>query len=456
MITQALMDLMIKKYDNYKVYIHNLANFDGIFLIKILTKLGYCKPIIHNDKIISITFYWKDYVIHFRDSKQLLIASLAKLGISFGVETLKTVFPYTFVNEDNLDYVGEVPEIKFFDNISYDGYNTYSSNFNNKVWSIKDETIKYCNIDYITLFQIILKFNELIFKMFNLNIHKYPTLSSLAFAIFRSNFMEAGIIPQISGQIEKDIRLSYTGGACDMYIPEGVSLFAYDVNSLYPSVMLNSLMPIGNPTYFEGNIRAIDQNAFGFFYCEITAPDNLVHPILQTHVKTNNGIRTMAPLGSWTGMIFSNEMDNAMKLGYKFNILWGYTFKSDYVFKEFVSNLYNLRLQYPKSNPLNYIAKLLLNSVYGRFGMVDSFLNVDIMDITTFKKFEKDFAEDIFNIIELDDKIMVVHRSAKKDLDTLLDNASETHNISIPIASAITAFARIHIREVKRIGMNLY
>lgn len=147
--------------------------------------------------------------------------------------------------------------------------------------------------------------------------------------------MKAGTIPQISGQIEKDIRMSYTGGACDMYIPsneEGIDLFAYDVNSLYPSVMLNSLMPIGHPTYFEGDIRAVDQNAFGFFFCEITAPDNLEHPILQTHVKTNNGIRTMAPLGSWTGMIFSNEMDNAVKLGYKFQILWGYSFKSDYIF----------------------------------------------------------------------------------------------------------------------------
>lgn len=141
MIMSALMDLMIKKYDNYKVYIHNLANFDGIFLIKILTKLGNCKPIIHNGKIISITFYWKDYVIHFRDSQQLLIASLANLGVSFGVVTLKTVFPYSFVNENNLKYLGEVPEIRFFDNISYDGYNTYSNNFINKLWSIKDETI---------------------------------------------------------------------------------------------------------------------------------------------------------------------------------------------------------------------------------------------------------------------------------------------------------------------------
>jgi DNA polymerase type B, organellar and viral len=60
-----------------------------------------------------------------------------------------------------------------------------------------------------------------------------------------------------------------------MYIPfneEGTELFTYDVNSLYPSVMLNSLMPIGHPMYFKGDIRKIEPNAFRFFFCNIIAP----------------------------------------------------------------------------------------------------------------------------------------------------------------------------------------
>lgn len=133
MMIQAITDLMIKKYDNYKLYLHNFANFDGIFLLKILAPLAQCKPIIHHDKIISIQCNYKGYVFHFRDSQQLLLGSLAKLSKSFGVETLKTVFPYSFVNENNLDYIGEVLEINYFDNISYDGYNTYSNIFINKV-----------------------------------------------------------------------------------------------------------------------------------------------------------------------------------------------------------------------------------------------------------------------------------------------------------------------------------
>jgi hypothetical protein len=30
----------------------------------------------------------------------------------------------------------------------------------------------------------------MIFELFNINIHKYPTLSSLAFAIYRSHFLK--------------------------------------------------------------------------------------------------------------------------------------------------------------------------------------------------------------------------------------------------------------------------
>jgi hypothetical protein len=140
----------------------------------------------------------------------------------------------------------------------------------------------------------------MIFSHFGKNIHHYPTLPSLAFAIFKSNFYPENIIPHLKGKIAADIRSGYTGGAVDMYIPKsnpGVKIKCYDVNSLYPSQMESKMLPIGVPTFFEGNILKFDKNAFGFFYCRIIAPDDILHPILQTHVKTANGIRTLAPIG---------------------------------------------------------------------------------------------------------------------------------------------------------------
>jgi hypothetical protein len=47
----------------------------------------------------------------------------------------------------------------------------------------KSDLLKYNEMDCIVLVQILNKFSELIFKLFKVNIHKYPTASSLAFAI---------------------------------------------------------------------------------------------------------------------------------------------------------------------------------------------------------------------------------------------------------------------------------
>lgn len=219
-----------------------------------------------------------------------------------------------------------MPYLCYFINVSIDYYKEYYKDYfdclgmidSDKLWSFKKEAIKYCELDCITLYQILIKFNNLIFETFNININKYPTLSSLAFAIFRSKYLNESKIAMLSGDIFNFIKESYTGGAVDMYLPNGENLYAYDVNSLYPYIMANSPMPVDTPIYFEGNILDQDPNAFGFFRVKVINNSNLIHPIIQTHIKTKGGIRTIAPLGTWEMVIFSEELKNAIKYGYKF------------------------------------------------------------------------------------------------------------------------------------------
>lgn len=451
MIISCIKEIMIKKYDNYKVYIQNLSGFDANFLLKIMVNLGEIKPIIIENKIISINFKMNGYIVTFKDSQQMLNVSLRELAKSFKVDTQKSIFPYSFVNENNLDYIGQIPDFKYFNGISSIDYNCYIENYN--IWNLRDETIRYCEIDCKSLFEVLVKFNELIFDKFKINIHRYPTLSSLAFAIFRSNYLQNSEIPQLSGQIANEIREGYTGGAVDMYIPfneDGENIYAYDVNSLYPFIMFDKAMPVAKPIYFEGNIREQDDNAFGFFYCNIKTPDNLEHPIIQTHIKTEDGIRTMAPLGNWSDMIFSEEMDNAVKYGYKFEILWGYKFKREFIFKDYVDTLYQLRQNYTKSSPLNYTAKLLLNSLYGRFGMDDNFSIIEIIDSNEkFEEFENKVLDGSLEWLELGDKILIKYKTHQNQVNTALDGYKETHNVNVAIASAITAYARIHMTQFK-------
>jgi len=382
MIINCIKDLMIRKYDNYKIYIHNLSGFDANFLLKILANLGIIKPVIHHDKIISINFKYNGYEVTFRDSQQLLIGSLRSLAFAFSVEVLKYIFPYSFVNENRLKYNGHVPEFKYFDKVSKKDYQDYLNSFSGKTWNLEAETIKYCVMDCISLHQVMIKFSEMIFNLFEIDINKYPTLSSLAFAIFRTKFMPENTIPQLSGQIANDIRGSYTGGAVDMYIPKspkGKKVYVYDVNSLYPYIMNSKLMPIGEPTHFYGDVRKVDPNAFGFFYCKIKAPNNLLHPIIKTHVKTDAGIRTIAPLGNWTDWMFSKEIENAKLFNYTFEIMKGYIFDKANIFKDYVDFLFSMRRNYPSTDPRNYIAKILMNSLYGRFGMDDNFNKIKIL-----------------------------------------------------------------------------
>nr|YP_009487294.1 hypothetical protein [Russula lepida]AWB36196.1 hypothetical protein [Russula lepida] len=458
MILDCLKSLFIRKYDGYKIYIHNMAKFDIIFLLKYIVKVAIVHPVIHNSRIISLHVNCGekgDYQIQFKDSYLLLLSSLAKLTRGFGVDTLKSVFPYLFVKKNNLDYIGEVPDFKYFDNkITLNEYNEYKNNFNWS-WNLRKEVLKYCEIDCVSLYQLIFKFSDLIFSQFGKNIHHYPTLPSLAFAIFRSNFMENENIPQITGKIADDIRSGYTGGAVDVYIPKppkNRKIKCYDVNSLYPSVMFKNFMPIGFPTYFEGDIRIENPEAFGFFYCKIKAPDNIKHPIIQTHVKINGIVRTIAPIGEWTDMLFSMEMDNAQKYGYKFEILWGYTFEKAIIFGEYVNFLYTLRNEYPKSHPLNFIAKILLNSLYGRFGMDDNFPNIQLIHKNYLTDFENKFFDQIEEKIDLGEHMLVFYKNIDKSRE---DNSD--HNISIPIAAAITAYARIHMSQFKNNPkINLY
>jgi len=451
LLKNVLDDLV--EFNNYTVYFHNFAKFDSYFLLKYLVELGNIDPIIHNSKLISLTFTYnyqenKILKLKFNDSYLLLPSSLKNLSKSFNINNPKGIFPFGL---NNLNYKGQVPNFKYFNNISQEEYNKYQNLFKNKIWSFKEESIKYCQLDCISLYQILIKFNKLIFDKFKLNIINYPTTPSLAFKIYRSQFLPKDLINMLTGDIEIDIRKSYTGGAVDMYLPtnnQEDKIYTYDVNSLYPFVMKTYDMPIGNPTYFEGNILKYEPNAFGFFNCKIEAPNNLEHPIIQTHLKTKNGIRTVAPLGTWSGMLFSEELKNAIKFGYKFNIIDGYLFKKQNIFKDYINILYKMRLDYPKSDPMNYIAKLLLNSLYGRFGMNNNFMINEVYhenDIIKNKILEK--TNNIQNIIELGEYNII--QSQNDNLDNRLDNGSITHNINIAIASAITAYARIHMSQFK-------
>jgi hypothetical protein len=453
------------------VFAHNFASFDGVFILKHLIPFGIVEPLYFNGKLITIKLKitiegdHTGKTIIFKDSFLLLPVSLRKLALIYNCTEIKGIFPFLL---SNILYSGTFPRFEYFTDVNIDTYLINSQEYSNKIWNFKEEAIKYCKLDCLILHEILIKFNELIFNEFKVNVHKVLTLPSLAMRIFKSLFMPIDSIFQLHGGIEKDIRQSYTGGAVDVYIPhnrltpwltnekvEYETLYYYDVNGLYPTVMSQQYMPVGKPIVFEGEITKINPQAFGFFYCEITSPQYLDHPILQRRIKTSNGIRTIAGLGTWTDWIFSEEMYNAIKFGYTFKIIKGYEFIKGELFGDYVNKMYNLRQEYSKKHPMNLIAKLLNNSLYGKFGMKDEITKFEILDNVTPE--DKAYIEsiinlhksDILDLIELDNYTMIIF----KDIANIsFNDKTEIYHgteVNIAIASAITAYARVYMSQFK-------
>ena len=110
---------------------------------------------------------------------------------SFNVPLSKTIFPYTFTNINNLYYEGPVPESIYFDNkkVTLDQYEGYKASFKG-VWNLREELTKYCENDCRVLYLVIDEFSKLILNKFNIDIHKFPTLSSIAYNIFKANYLK--------------------------------------------------------------------------------------------------------------------------------------------------------------------------------------------------------------------------------------------------------------------------
>lgn len=69
MLTSCIKSLLTRKYNNYRIYLHNFSNFDGIFLFNVLSMLSdNLYPIINDGKLVDwkLTFAQDKYKIFFR------------------------------------------------------------------------------------------------------------------------------------------------------------------------------------------------------------------------------------------------------------------------------------------------------------------------------------------------------------------------------------------------------
>jgi hypothetical protein len=124
-VLEMINELLRPKYNKTHFYCHNLSGYDVVFILKILCEhndSSYDKytinSIIRDDKIIKITISKDNRSFSITDSYCMLNSSLDSLSKSFGVDCLKSIFPYKFSIESNLFYKGNTPDKQYYNNIS--------------------------------------------------------------------------------------------------------------------------------------------------------------------------------------------------------------------------------------------------------------------------------------------------------------------------------------------------
>lgn len=329
------------------VYFHNLA-FDGVFIIDFLLKHGYMwvkenpgykeftSLISRMGKFYSITVVFDTgYRIEFRDSYKKLPMSVATIAKAFNLHYQKLEIDYNKSRP-----IGYIPT---------------------------EHERRYQRNDVAIIAQALeIQFQEKMSKL-TVGADSLATYKRMVGKHFTRRF------PILSPEIDSEVRKAYRGGftytnprfARRIVGPGSV----YDVNSLYPSVMRSCLLPYGEPVYREG----APSGDYPLHISSITftaklKPNHI--PCIQ--IKKNlsfNPTEYISEIKEPTTVNATNVDLELWQKHYDINILsWNGTFEfkgSHGFFDKYVDHF--MEIKKTATGGLRQIAKLHLNSLYGKF-----------------------------------------------------------------------------------------
>ena len=212
------------------------------------------------------------------------------------------------------------------------------------------------------------------------------TIASSSLDTWRRAFMVGNLTKEQhtlkDDTIKEFIHKAYYGDRTEVF-KKGVlkNMNYYDVNSLYPSEMLKELP---NPNSVFKPLSFSSDNIIkymGVSECLVYVPISLNYPVLPYRHKITN--KLIFPTGTIKGDWNHNELNYAITKGCKIlniynQVCYKYTFTP---FKDYVTTLYNQRLEFKKDkNPMELVVKLLMNSLYGKFAQSKR-MNTVIKDI---------------------------------------------------------------------------
>lgn len=341
----------ISQLGNAHYYFHNLA-FDGSFIVDYLLKHGYrhiqgrtkqpgtfTSLISRTGKWYSVTVILDNGVrVEFRDSLKKLPMSVAAVAKTFRLPESKGELDY-HANRP----VGYVPTAEELDYLRRD-------------------------VDIVARAMRV----TLASGMTSLTVGA-DSLKEYKRVITPKAFERA--FPVLAGTVDDDIRAAYRGG-WTYANPETQGRLVghgsvYDVNSLYPSVMYSEPMPYGEPVFFEGPPKPDDEYPLYVVALTFTAklkPGKL--PLIQ--VKRNPFFRGTEYLTEVSEPVTLSVTSIDLEMWqdhYDMNVLaWegGWRFKAAQgAFNNYIDKWMKVKAE--SKGGARFIAKLHLNSLYGKF-----------------------------------------------------------------------------------------
>jgi hypothetical protein len=324
---KGLLSFCFEHYQGKRIFAHFGGRFDFLFFIDEALKQGWQieNLITRGTPILTFELVRGEERITFCDSSALLPFGLKRLCENFKVEHPK----------QDIDY--------------------------SKITKITPKLLKYLEHDCKGLYEVLEKFYSwpLIAKA-----GPATTLAGQALRVFRTMMKEE--IPALNKRVDRYVRASYFGGRTEIFKPifesESEEITCYDVNSLYPFQMWSHDMPVR----FLHFTDEYDPYNPGFYDCRVEVPESEYVPALGI---LHEG-KYVFPTGTFTGRFASCEIEYARSLGYKIEVTRGAVFQSGgRIFREYVETLYEIREASEKDSVDNTLAKLLMNSLYGRFAL---------------------------------------------------------------------------------------
>lgn len=338
-------------------YVHNI-NFDGMLIMDSIFKNNLkFEWFIVDTNIYFIKVEYLSNLIEFRCSYKFIPISLKNLDF---LSNRKTIFPYKFVKENNLNYIGPTPDISFFnENVSINEYNNFFKD--SKIFDLKKKTIEYCINDVKLTLELLKKvLNAMDFKYISLFKKSY-SLPSLSYKIFFRYWNSFKIKEKILKEEDIYVRKSYYGGRCEVFGNSEKNDFThyFDFSGMYEQCMKQKF-PIG-----QGFFKNSKLNYKNIGFHSIKFESNMDYPILPYH--SENGKLIFAN-GIFSGCYWYEEIELFVINGGKIlEIYSSYEFeKEDYVFREFINEFSEIK---KRGGVYKIFGKLIINSLYGSMAM---------------------------------------------------------------------------------------